>query len=304
MQQYVDQFLNHLKIIKNSSPHTLRNYQIDLSAFQSHLGETELSSVDKRILRAFLNDLYQKNLSKRSVLRKLACLRSFFKFLHKEKIIPANPMEEISTPKQDKNLPSPLSYDQIEYLFSLPDISEYLGLRDRCLMELFYSCGLRVSEAAGLNRADFDEANLCIKVFGKGKKQRVVPVTNNAAQWLQKYLLHPERHLDGTYHRSEEDVKAIFLNKWGKRISTRSIDRKFQEYLKASGLSGKITPHKIRHTIATHWLEKGMDLKTIQVILGHSSLSTTTIYTKVSTQLQKEVYEKAHPLAKKKTGKS
>ncbi len=157
-------------------------------------------------------------------------------------------------------------------------------------MELFYSSGLRLSELAGLNRRDFDRVNEILTIFGKGKKQRQTPITKTAADLLVQYLSHPER--------DEKDVQAIFLNKWGKRISARSIDRNFAAYLKASGLSEKITPHTIRHTIATHWLENGMDLKTIQMLLGHTSLATTTIYTHVSPKLKREVYDRTHPRAK------
>ncbi len=164
-------------------------------------------------------------------------------------------------------------------------------------MELFYSSGLRVSELVALNRSDVDAKNLLIKLRGKGKKERIVPITKNAAEWIQTYLEHPERYLDVDGHQAQVDSDAVFLNKLGTRLTLRSVDRGFDKYLKASGIANKITPHTIRHTIATHWLENGMDLKTIQVLLGHSSLATTTIYTQVSTKLKKKVYDKAHPRA-------
>jgi integrase/recombinase XerC len=159
---------------------------------------------------------------------------------------------------------------------------------------------LRDSELAGLNRCDFDEKNRILQILGKGKKERHIPITQSAAKWISDYLNHPQREVNGKSHRAQQDVGAIFLNKWGSRITVRSVDRNFAKYLKASGLPSSVTPHTIRHTIATHWLEKGMDLKTIQVLLGHSSLGTTMIYTKVSTRLKKEVYDKAHPRAKAK----
>jgi integrase/recombinase XerC len=165
-------------------------------------------------------------------------------------------------------------------------------------MELFYSSGLRISELVGLNKPDFDTVNLTLRVKGKGKKERVIPITKNAAAWINSYLNHPERAMDSDRHQAEKNHDAIFLNKWGERLSVRSVDRNFQFFLKQSGLASKATPHTIRHTIATHWLENGMDLKTIQILLGHSSLSTTTIYTQVSTKLKKVVYDKAHPLVK------
>ena len=158
-------------------------------------------------------------------------------------------------------------------------------------MELFYSSGLRLSELVGLNRRDFDSRNQILTIFGKGKKQRQSPITETAAKWLVDYLNHPERG------EVEQDKQAVFLNRWGKRLSARSVDRNFAAYLKASGLSERVTPHTIRHTIATHWLENGMNLKTIQLLLGHTSLSTTTIYTHVSPKLKRAVYDKTHPRA-------
>lgn len=165
-------------------------------------------------------------------------------------------------------------------------------------MELFYSSGLRISELVALNRKDIDFSALLIKLKGKGKKERIIPFTRNAAQWIKNYLENPERHhkIDG--HLAEADPEAVFLNKLGKRLTTRSIDRHFEAYLKKSGLAGRATPHTLRHSIATHWLENGMDLKTIQMLLGHNALETTTIYTKVSNTLKIKVYNESHPRAK------
>jgi integrase/recombinase XerC len=208
-----------------------------------------------------------------------------------------NPIEELESPKLDKEIPLFLSYEEVQRLFEQPDISSYLSFRDRCIMELLYSSGLRVSELVGLNRSDFDRKNLVVKLRGKGKKERIVPITKNAAEWIVAYLEHAERHQDIDGHLGQVDNQAIFLNKLGTRLTPRSVDRKFDKYLTASGLAGKVTPHTIRHTIATHWLENGMDLKTIQVLLGHSSLATTTIYTHVTKNLKKSAYDKAHPRA-------
>jgi integrase/recombinase XerC len=289
-QETIAQFLEYLRVVRNASEHTIRNYGLDLKDFQQHAGKT--LDVDKRLLRAYLAELAARGASKRTILRRISSLRSFFKYLSKEKRISHNPMDEIDRPKLGKGIPACLSYAQVERLFSQPDTTGCLGFRDRCIMELFYSSGLRVSELVGLNLADFDVGNQRLRVRGKGKKERIVPITQNAVQWIQNYLNHPGREA--------VDPQAIFLNKWGTRLTARSVDRKFDQYLMASGLAGKITPHTIRHTIATHWLEKGMDLKTIQVLLGHSSLVTTTIYTQVSTRLKREVYDKTHPLALKK----
>jgi integrase/recombinase XerC len=321
-------FLEHLKVVKNASEHTVRNYAVDLNSLKVFLQDTKLShcrpedlpekihfdasyqerykekddllplsSIDRDTIRAFLAHLSASDVSKRTIVRRLSSLRTFFKFAFSEKLILQNPTDDLQTPKLDKKVPVSLSYDQIQRLFDQPDTDNYLGFRDRAIMELFYSSGLRVSELVGLNREDVDLHNLLIKVGGKGKKERVVPITENAARWIREYLEHSERRSDTDGHMAQVDDRAIFLNKLGTRLTSRSVDRNFDKYITATGLAGKVTPHTIRHTIATHWLEHGMDLKTIQTILGHRSLSSTTIYTQVSPKLKKEAYDKTHPHA-------
>ncbi len=300
MKEWKEKFLTYLQAIRNASVHTLRNYGMDLADFQGFTEIDNISLVDKRMIRGYLTHLNQKKATKRTILRRLSALRSFFKYLLKEGAISQNPLEEIDAPKLEKAIPAPLSREEVNRLFQQPDTQTYLGFRDRAIMELFYSSGLRISELVGLDRTDFDAENLTLRVKGKGKKERIIPTTKNAAAWLNSYLNHPERILDSELHQAEKNHTAIFLNKWGERISVRSVDRNFKLYLKLSGLAAKATPHTIRHTIATHLLENGMDLKTIQILLGHSSLSTTTIYTQVSTKLKKVVYDKTHPLVKER----
>lgn len=321
-------FLEHLRIVKNASDHTVRNYTIDLNSFKYHLEKEMLShapvedlpekicyvgkyadrwngndshismaTISKQHIRSFLANLNEEGKNKRTIVRRMSSLRSFFKYALGQKVISADPTEGMETPKLDKRIPTSISYDQVQRLIEQPDTSAYLGFRDRVIMELLYSSGLRVSELVGLNRQDLDLANLIIKLRGKGKKERIVPITKNAAEWLTAYLQHAERHLDTDGHLGQVDSNAVFLNKNGTRLTLRSVDRNFRKYLKESGLASNITPHTIRHTIATHWLENGMDLKTIQVLLGHSSLATTTIYTQVSTALKKKTYNDAHPRA-------
>jgi len=296
-----ERFLEYLRVIKNASEHTTRNYGIDLRSFQAYFKgeeiEIKIETIDRKTIRGYLAWLHSKDLNKRTLARRLSSLRSFFKYMQTQKIITLNPIDEIVNPKLDKKLPASISYEQIQEFFNQPDLERYLDYRDRTMMELFYSSGLRLSELAGLNRQDFDLANLTVKLRGKGKKERVVPITKNAARWIQSYLNHPERHLKTQIHAPQIDENAIFLNKHGYRLTTRSIDRLFDQHLGQSGLAGKITPHTLRHSIATHWLENGMDLKTIQLLLGHSSPATTTIYTQVSNKLKKNVYDKAHPHA-------
>lgn len=295
LSKYVYEFIHHLDVVKNASVHTLRNYRLDLKAFESF---TKDQAVDKKLIRSYLAHLQMKGVSKRTVLRHLSSLRSMFKYLLKEKKIKENPVVDIGSPKLDKPIPKALSYPEVQELFDQPNTEKFLGLRDRSIMELFYSSGLRISELAGINRGDVNFQARSLRVRGKGKKERIVPITQNVVKWIQKYLDDPRRYEEGKPH-FQKDPDAIFLNKWGKRLTTRSIDRLFKTHLQKSGLAGNITPHTIRHTIATHWLENGMDLKTIQVLLGHASLGTTTIYTRVSTKLKREVYERFHPRAKK-----
>lgn len=284
----IDNFLHYLSAIKNASTHTLRNYSIDLRSLLHFAKEKE---PDRRMIREYVAYLFDQNANKRTIARRLSAMRSFFTYCMREKLIDKNPMEDIELPKLEKKIPVCLQYEQIKILFSQPDTTTLLGFRDRAMMELFYSSGLRVSELAAMNREDFDPETLRIKVRGKGKKERLIPITQNAATWITNYLEYPERHF------VEKDAHAIFLNRHGKRLTTRSIDRTFAQYLQSSGLSGHITPHTIRHTIATNLLENGMDLKTIQHLLGHSSLATTTIYTHVSTKLKQKVYKESHPRA-------
>ena len=307
-------FLNYLRAVKNASTHTLRNYAIDLTALKEHLEEEPtakiihtqseadepscsiaLEAIDRRAIRAFLADMNMRGLSKKTIVRRLSSIRSFFKFCMTQDSTLSNPVEEIETPKIEKKVPYSLSYEQLQNLFSQPDTTTLLGFRDRTIIELFYSSGLRVSELVALNRKDFNSRKLLLKLKGKGKKERLVPITQNAADWIQAYLNHAERYQAVNGHLAQVDSEAIFLNRLGTRLSPRSVDRNFDRYLKASGLAGHVTPHTIRHTIATHWLENGMDLKTIQVLLGHSSLATTTIYTQVSPELKKKVYNESHP---------
>lgn len=281
MMDLKDQFLRYLQVVKNASPHTLRNYELDLDAFALFLKGAEPM---KREIRAYLAHLACEGKARKTILRHLSTLRSYFKYLVREKIISENPMSDLSQYGSVQSIPHPITYEMVEIFFSQPDITTYLGLRDRVMMELMYSSALRVSEVTSLSVQDIQGG--MIKVKGKGKKERLIPVTQSALKWIKAYLSHAER----------EESEALFLNHRGGRLTPRSVDRLFCKYLAQAGLAEKVTPHTIRHTIATHWLEKGMDLKTIQVLLGHNSLSTTTIYTQVSTKFKKEMYMKTHPL--------
>lgn len=297
MEEAIDRFLAYLKTVRGASEHTVRGYATDLALLVTFMLENHIDALSKKDIRSFIVAQRDRGTSKRTVARRLSSFRSFFRFCLRQKIMAENPMEGVDSPKLDRPIPTSLSYDQVERFLNLPNVEDYLGLRDKAMLELFYSSGLRVSELAGLNRAHFDEEELLLLVRGKGKKERMVPITENAASWIRRYLGHEERHMQTAAHAAEEDHEAIFLNCFGKRISPRSIDRLFKTYLQKSGLVMNVTPHTIRHTIATHWLEQGMDLKTIQLLLGHASMATTTIYTEVSSSLKKQTVATHHPRA-------
>ncbi len=282
----IDSFLEYLKAVRLLSHHTVRNYDIDL---KEYLIATE-GEMDAPSVREFLAYLYKKNSSKKTVARKLSALRTFVKFLMRQGVLKQNPLIDIRAPKVEKKLPSFINVDQVTQFFAAPDLKTYIGVRDRCIMELLYATGMRVAELCSLDVDHIDFKDLWIKVTGKGNKERQIPLTKIAVSWLNQTLSHPNRRV--------KEENAVFLNRWGTRLTTRSVDRLFVTYKHISNIAIPLTPHTLRHTIATHFLENGMDLKAIQEILGHTNLATTTIYTKVSIKLKKEAYNKAHPLAK------
>jgi integrase/recombinase XerC len=289
MQRYIDKFINYLKIEKNASKHTITNYSIDLAAFSLFLGEKDVSAVDHLALRRFLAEMRAKNYSKRTVARKLASLRSFFKFLYREGYIKSNPITAISSPKLDKKLPKFLDVAKMTKLILAPDTKTESGLRDRAILESLYSTGIRVSELVGLDVSDVDFISGVIKVLGKGSKERMVPIGDEAIAALRKYL--------GKRSKSVKDKEAVFLNNHGRRLTDRSVRRVIDKYIHSCSIEEKISPHSLRHSFATHLLDKGADLRSVQELLGHMNLSTTQIYTHVTMERLKSVYDKAHPRA-------
>jgi integrase/recombinase XerC len=279
----IGSFLEHLSVVRNFSDHTIRNYEMDLLSYY----EFSNGEFSKEVIRQYLAFLHEKNISKKTVARRLSALRSIVKYLICNKIIKNNPLLEIKNPKLEKKLPSFLTTEQVIQFFNTPDLTTYLGVRDRTIMELLYATGIRVSELCSLDKQNIDLKEGMMVVLGKGGKERKLPLTKAAMYWIEFNLNHPGR--------DEVDKKALFLNRFGTRLTTRSVDRAFVEYKHRSSIAACLTPHTLRHTIATHFLDNGMDLKTIQEILGHSNLATTTIYTKVSTRLKRETYEKTHP---------
>lgn len=255
--------------------------------------QQKLRDVDPEKIRAFLSFLGTQSYSKSTVARKLATLRSFYKFCLRRGYVQAHPLASIRTPKQEKRLPRYLELDDINKLLATPDDGSLLGSRDRAMFELLFSTGLRVSELVDLNFADMDFVNNTIRVRGKGKKQRTAPVGATAMASTQRYL-----ELRRSDPRSPGfDKDALFVNKHGQRLSTRSVRRKLDKYLAECGLDPSISPHTLRHSFATHMLNNGADLRSVQELLGHQSLSTTQIYTHLTTQRLKAAYDEAHPRA-------
>ena len=290
LDRYIQKFITYLKIEKNASPHTITNYQIDLKEFSASLKEKPLEKISHTDVRLFLARMKEKKLSKRSVARKMACLRSFFRFLCREGYIKSNPAAGLQTPKQEKRLPIFLDVDKVVRLIESPDISDVYGKRDRAILETLYSSGLRVSELVGLNKENVDFISGVLKVFGKGKKERLAPIGDRALRAVRSYL-------EKLGVSKIKEKKAVFLNKSGRRMSDRAVRRVVEKYIRKTSLSEKISPHSLRHSFATHLLDGGADLRSVQELLGHANLSTTQIYTHVSTEHLKKVYEKTHPRA-------
>jgi integrase/recombinase XerC len=290
IERYIEKFINYLKVEKNSSEHTITNYLVDLKVFGEFLGDKDISSVDHLTLRRFLADMRARNYAKRTVARKLASLRTFFKFLFREGLIKTNPATAVMTPKLDKHLPNILDVDKVAKLLEAPSEKTLAGLRDRAMFETLYSTGARVSELVGLDQDDVDFISGVVKLFGKGRKERIVPIGEPALKAIKRYI-------DNRIGVKVKDRNAIFLNKAGGRLTDRSVRRILDKYIRLSSIVMKVSPHSLRHSFATHLLDRGADLRSVQELLGHMNLSTTQIYTHVSTERLKAVYDKAHPRA-------
>lgn len=330
----IDEFLNYLKFERHFSPHTAKCYSADLAQFcafligdmegaagrqsfaasgklgaraagqtsAGHAGTAVLveTSVQQKLrdvatehVKEFLAFLGTQNYSKSTIARKLATLRSFYKFCLRRSYVKSHPLATIRTPKQEKRLPKFLEMEQIAKLLSTPDDHSLLGARDRAMLEVLFSTGVRVSELVDLNFGDVEFEAGHLRVRGKGKKQRTTPIGATAIAALRKYL--DLRRADA--RSSAFDQTALFVNKHGQRLSTRSVRRKLDKYLSQAGLDPAISPHTLRHSFATHMLSNGADLRSVQELLGHQSISTTQIYTHLTTPRLKQAYDDAHPRA-------
>ena len=317
MRSAADQFLNHLRSVRNASPHTLRSYENDLHQFIAFLtppgAETPaISEVTHLMIREFVAHLHDLGLEKSSIARKLAAIRSLFKFSVREGMVTQNPARLVATPKLPKRIPSVLSAEDLNAFLDgvvarpaaitsdpkgpgAPNENRLLVKRDRAILELLYASGLRVSELTGLNLADMDRKELMLRVRGKGNKQRIIPYGGKAEQALAAY--EPTRDEILRKASSKGDHQAVFLNHLGTRLTPRSVARIVKKYVRLINVNWDLHPHSLRHAFATHLLADGADLRAIQELLGHASLSTTQRYTHASIRQLLEVYDKAHPRA-------
>jgi len=297
MKDHIEQFIAYLKVERNYSKHTVSSYDFDLSDFMKFLTNENgvlpsIEDVDHLTIRSYLANLQERQLSRSTVVRRLSSLRSFYKYLCRRGYLETDPTSALSSPKIQRKLPDFLEISEIDLLLSAPDTNDILGLRDQAILELLYSTGMRVSELLSLDLSDVDHGNAIVKVRGKGKKERIIPIGGPAMSSLNNYL-EKRNELAGN-----KSFQAIFLSERGNRIpDSKSIGRRITKYAQAVGIKKKITPHTFRHTFATHLLNAGADLRSVQELLGHTNLVTTQIYTHVTADRLKKVYEKTHPRA-------
>jgi integrase/recombinase XerC len=321
----VERFLSYLIDERAFSPYTSRCYGLDLRQFVEFLEgdlkmkvdmKAEQSALDASLakkpvpasisasilscdvekIRGFLGKLAEQNYSPATMARKIATLRSFHKWLEKRGFTASNPMTLIRTPKQARRLPKAITVDEVERLLSAPDDNDLLGARDRAILETLYSTGIRVSEVVAINRGDLNESNECIVIKGKGRRERLVPLGAHALKSLRHYLDMLDAEMKAAGLTSSTDA-PLFVNKHGSRLSSRSVRRKVAKYLVKVGLDPDISPHTIRHSFATHLLNNGADLRAVQELLGHQSLSSTQVYTHLAQGKMRADYDKAHPRA-------
>jgi integrase/recombinase XerC len=311
---WIERFLDYLRIQRNASPHTLRNYASDLQQFFFHLTHTpegeprpapEIEQIDNLTIREFLGFLYLRSNKKASVARKLATLRSFMKYLTVQGVVRTNPAKIVASPKMENRLPDYMTLEAVTNLIESPDAGTDAGKRDRCILELLYGAGLRVSELVGINLGDISHGEELLRVVGKGKKERIVPFGKRASEALSAYLevraklvrtrVAPPAKAD------KPAGEAVFLNLRGGRLTARSVGNIVDHYVGCLAQRLKVHPHTLRHTFATHMLTAGADLRAIQELLGHESLSTTQKYTHVSVEQLVRVYQSCHPRSGRKT---
>lgn len=297
----IERFLRYLQLERNSSELTIKSYREDLVSLNEYLEQNlgrqpDPAGLTPQDLRSYVVALHEAGYAKSSVSRRLASLRSFFRFAQREGLSDQNPAKPLRNPRRERKLPHFLTTDEIGQLLSAPRTAEPQGLRDRAMLETMYSAGLRVSELVGINDDDLDLEDGLVRVRGKGKKERLAPLGSFAVKALQNWLR--VRNLATRNQRNN----PVFTNKFGNRLTTRSVARMLEKYLLQTGLDLRTSPHTLRHSFATHLLNRGADIRSVQELLGHKSLVTTQIYTHVSTANLRQVYEQAHPRANSRSG--
>ena len=302
MYDQIDGFLRYLKIERNASELTLKSYSEDFGSLfdylQTRVGTTpSVAELEIALLRGYVAYLHECDYAKTTIARRLACLRSFLRYCQREGLVTSNPAKALRTPRTGRKLPHFLTIEETARLLETPPANEPEGLRDRAMLETMYSGGLRVAELVGLNLESWDRDANILRVLGKGKKERIAPIGSYASRALDRWLevREPGEKVP------EADRTAMFLNRFGGRLTTRSVGRMLEKHILIAGLNSKTSPHTLRHTFATHMLDGGADLRAVQELLGHKSLTTTQIYTHVSTKRMRETYETAHPHAASST---
>lgn len=291
MVKNLNNFYEYLTL-KNYSNNTITSYKKDLSQFCSYCKNKNIRDIDYKFIRSYLFFLYDKKYTSKSISRHISSLKSFFKYLVQNDIIKTNPMVLISNPKVEKKLPNYLNYKDLEIILSIPDKNDVLGLRNALILELLYSCGVRVSELVNIKLSDIDFSNNRILILGKGNKERIVLYGKVCSDLLNDYINNSRNML------LKQNNDYLLLNKFGNKITDRAIRMIIEDVIKKSSLKLKISPHTFRHTFATHLLNEGADLKIVQELLGHKNIATTGIYTHVSNEKLRQVYLDAHPRAK------
>ena len=288
MYESLNDFYLFLKKERNFSNNTIKSYMTDLNKFKKFLNDDnyDINKISRKQIRAFLSLEFDKKFSDRTIARRLASIKSYFKFLVKSEQIYSNPSENIRSPKIARSLPNFIDQKIIDLLMDSPDENTAIGLRDKAMLELFYSTGMRLSELVSLNHGSVDYKNNLIRLFGKGSKERLVPFGNRAKLYLKKY----------TISRKNKDFnKPLFITKREKRISKRTVQRRMSMYIKLVANGNKLGPHLLRHSFATHLIENGAGIRTVKDLLGHSNLSSTQVYTHIQPEKIKQTYKQAHP---------
>lgn len=299
MKDNLKKFLDYILKQKNYSINTVKNYEIDISEFNDYLNKEGINylDIDYDSIKGYLMELYNKKLSRNSVARKLSSLRSFYKYLFNNDLIEQNPFKYVSTPKKEKHLPKYLGVEDLEVLFNTPDLSKPLGQRDRLILEVLYASGVRVSELVNIKLDDIDYSKKEIKILGKGNKERIAEFGEYCLDAIDLFVNDGRKKI---LEKHNKICDYLIINEHGMKITTRGVEKIIDNIVEKAALKKRVSPHMLRHSFATHLLNEGCDILTVQELLGHESLETTQVYTHVSNERLRAVYLKCHPLSKKK----